>query len=1684
MQCGFVGVDDRGGSEMKRFMILAGILCLLPGLVLAGSPLPVPSTLETTFEQNNTQKGNYFELKVLAAGGITISKWKGHFQGPGDFKVFLRSGSYGSSPGATGWNQVASGTVPASIVSPFIYEFSITPAISLAQGTYTVLVSNSGSVKYTGDNSGTLGQSSFISGDPIPAVGQLAYDATNMPNSTNTPNNSELQIMSGYGTEDEAPNGGVTNPGYAFYPRIVNVTLTYDVTPVVTVETSVFKEDFEDATFDGGGVDNGVFTLASRSMNFLTANDPDGRAAVGWGTGTNGVWATGLTAANGSGCARMSLVSSPAGGNHYLCNMITMKVSLTGATNATLKYFIVESGDESHDPWSGPASGPWPGTGVIGGGSNQSGMGWGDGVAISADGTNWYELKYEIDPPNYSVWSATPVSIDIDAMAATLQIPSFSLSTFYLRFLQYDNYPYASDGLLFDDIEITSNGSWDTPVVVTPNVSIGNVTVTEGNSGTTTASFPVTLTAASSTAVTVSYTTTDGTAKVSDNDYVGVTTAQTLTIPANTTTATIDITVNGDTAVEPNETFTVTIANATGAIIQTATGTGTITNDDVAPTTETTVFKEDFEDASMDGGGVSALAFKLAARSSFFLASNDPEGRAGLGTGNWGTGSNGVWATGLTAANGTGCAQMSLVTTTNYHYVCNMITLRVELTGATNATLKYFIAENGEEPHDMWTGSGNGPWTGTGAPGTGAAGYGAGWGDGIAISADGTNWYELKYESDPPDYSSGWASTPVSIDIDAMAATLQLPSFSLSTFYLRFMQLDNYPFYSDALLFDDIEITSDGTWTSSTALPVVSIGDVSVTEGNSGTTTASFPVSVSPASSSAVTVTYTTADGTATVADNDYVGVTTTQTLTIPAGTTSATIDITVNGDTAVELDETFTVTIANASGATISTATGTGTITNDDATSLQVQTIFVGGNTFNGNYFELKVGPAGGVTVTSMTGNINTPGTVEVWARPGVPGLLPGTAGWTQVATAVVSASGPQVFATNFFLATGSHTILFSNSGGVLYTNGTLVGSVAGQDANLKILEGHGTGDLTPVGTSGYAFSPRIWNGIIQYTLGGPAAVNTVPDAPAIPTQADSNGSLAVGATTSDTTVKFKAIVSDGDMDLVELQVEVKPVGTAFTGTPNATSQGFVVSGNSAGADVTGLTVNKYHWQARTKDSQGATGAWVSFGGNNDSPLPADTDFEVLGIVPPNTPPTVVAASLNQLESNGTTVIVVGGTTTDSTLVFKAQATDPNVGNMLKIVVELAPISQPWGGLGSMTGTSASFAPGQTGTVTIQSVPIGKYHWRVRANDNALVNNTGAWVSYGSNSDGNPPALFAAVDFEVQPSTVNNDPTLIVPTQHTGAGVPILQGGTTTGTTLVFKALVADVDPGQTVKLEVRAAPVNEAFGGTATMIGSSALLASGSHSVTLSPFADGDWYWEARAVDSLGATSNWVPFGTNSNGNPPATNADTDFTVDTSGGGGGSYCAAGGTTGTGFISSVKITDLGGNVIMENSSGDTGYADYTTMAALNVAVTIGKAYTIQVGATNATGWSCFLWVDWNGDLDFDDPLEILPLVPSGTTKFSAAFTVAGSVLPGATRMRLRLWDGTGTPDACGALATGEVEDYRMTASGSVNPGPGTGGGGGSRGGGCGSSIADAPLPWGLLALLSLVLFFPGRRRI
>ncbi|HEX6739632.1 MAG TPA: Calx-beta domain-containing protein, partial [Vicinamibacteria bacterium] len=112
------------------------------------------------------------------------------------------------------------------------------------------------------------------------------------------------------------------------------------------------------------------------------------------------------------------------------------------------------------------------------------------------------------------------------------------------------------------------------------------------------------------------------------------------------------------------------------------------------------------------------------------------------------------------------------------------------------------------------------------------------------------------------------------------------------------------------------------------APPAISISDVSVAEGASGTRSAVFTVTLSAASGQTVSMAFTTAGRTA-VAGSDFT--TTAGTLVFAPGTTTRTVAVPVLGDTRPEPDETFVVNLSVPANATLADGQGVGTIRNDD---------------------------------------------------------------------------------------------------------------------------------------------------------------------------------------------------------------------------------------------------------------------------------------------------------------------------------------------------------------------------------------------------------------------------------------------------------------------------------------------------------------------------------------------------------------------------------------------------------------------------------------------------------------------------------------------------------------------------------------------------------------------------------
>ena len=136
----------------------------------------------------------------------------------------------------------------------------------------------------------------------------------------------------------------------------------------------------------------------------------------------------------------------------------------------------------------------------------------------------------------------------------------------------------AGDRLFFTaTTAATGNELWALPLSSTPRLSVNDIRIAEGDSGTTTARFTITLSAPSTQTVTADYATSDGTA-ISGTDYDSA--SGTLTFAAGETSKTVDVRIRGDVNGESNETLFLTLRNPVGATLQKASGFAIIDDDD------------------------------------------------------------------------------------------------------------------------------------------------------------------------------------------------------------------------------------------------------------------------------------------------------------------------------------------------------------------------------------------------------------------------------------------------------------------------------------------------------------------------------------------------------------------------------------------------------------------------------------------------------------------------------------------------------------------------------------------------------------------------------------------------------------------------------------------------------------------------------------------------------------------------------------------------------------------------------------------------------------------------------------------------------------------------------------------------------------------------------------------------
>jgi hypothetical protein len=468
-------------------------------------------------------------------------------------------------------------------------------------------------------------------------------------------------------------------------------------------------------------------------------------------------------------------------------------------------------------------------------------------------------------------------------------------------------------------------GGTITPIVAPDSLSVSDVAVNEGNTGTTAATFTVSRSGNASAPSTVKYKTSGGTA-TAGTDYSGPVPLTDLSFAAGETSKPVTVNVTGDNLPEMDETLTLVLSAPTGAVLGDSSGTATILNDDGAALLSVNSLSVDEGNA-----GNTPVTFTVT-RSGNTNGSSTVTYKTSGGTAAAGADYAVVSPTPVTFAAG----ESSKTVTTNVvgdttdeaNETFNLVlSAPVGATLADTSGTAYITDEDGSvtAPVAPTFVSVDDPILSEGNSGTTAT---------FTVTRSGvtTGGSTVKYKT-----SGGTATAGVDYTAPAPTASVNFAANELTKTVAIPIVGDNLPEKNETfnlVLSAPIGATiADPTGTATIlnddGSAYVSVGNVSVAEGNSGTTPATFTITRSGNTNGSSTVSYRTSGGTA-LAPSDYAAVPLTA-LTFAAGETTKTVDVTVNGDTTVEKSETFNLVLSAPIGATLSDPSGAGTIVNDD---------------------------------------------------------------------------------------------------------------------------------------------------------------------------------------------------------------------------------------------------------------------------------------------------------------------------------------------------------------------------------------------------------------------------------------------------------------------------------------------------------------------------------------------------------------------------------------------------------------------------------------------------------------------------------------------------------------------------------------------------------------------------------
>lgn len=465
----------------------------------------------------------------------------------------------------------------------------------------------------------------------------------------------------------------------------------------------------------------------------------------------------------------------------------------------------------------------------------------------------------------------------------------------------------------------------------TPTLSIADISVTEGNGGTTTAQVTVTKSGTTTQSVTVSFDASDETATFSDSDYHD--TSGSLVFSPSETTKTIPVTIVADTVDEPNEAFLITLSNPNNATIADGTGRVTILDDDspvIVNIADTSVVEGD------SGTQLATFTVSLsrAVSQSVSVGYATSDGTATFAGGDF------FQSSGTIVFNPGQTSQIITVQVVGDTAVENNETFLVTLSNPNRVVLGDSIGEATIVDNDSGGGGGGGGGGGTvptvsvtdqpvteGDTGTSSMTFT------VSLSSADTGTVRVDYETVEGTATAGQDFTSTSGElVFAAGETTKTVSVSIigdvadeanETFTLLLPRVQGATF---------ADSRGTGTIVDNDGTPTLSVADVSTSEGDEGTTDVTVTLQLSGPSDEFVSVDFETADGSATFEDADFHS--TSGTIVFQPAQTQLTLVVTVVGDGFAEPDEFFTVELSNVDGAILGDASARIEIVDDDSTS------------------------------------------------------------------------------------------------------------------------------------------------------------------------------------------------------------------------------------------------------------------------------------------------------------------------------------------------------------------------------------------------------------------------------------------------------------------------------------------------------------------------------------------------------------------------------------------------------------------------------------------------------------------------------------------------------------------------------------------------------------------------------